>query len=261
MNDCRELEPLLAAYVDGEAGDVDRVRVDTHLQDCRCCRERLIAQRTMCDSLGTRRDQLRGTASPDLKARCRFAARSAHAGGASALPLQGSRGRLPLFRWAPLTAAATVLLAVAAVFGLGLNNKVQALAFQASLDHAKCARFNMSHQAADPAGTAEQWQRRFGWPISVPASTVKEKLELRGLRRCAVTDGQVAHIMYVWQGEPLSLYVLPQRVVGEALTHTRSVGHEAVMWSKNDRTYMLISNRPRDAALDGIAAYVRATAY
>jgi hypothetical protein len=166
-----------------------------------------------------------------------------------------------LFRWAPLTAAATVLLAVAAVFGLGLNNKVQALAFQASLDHAKCARFNMSHQAADPAGTAEQWQRRFGWPISVPASTVKEKLELRGLRRCAVTDGQVAHIMYVWQGEPLSLYVLPQRVVGEALTHTRSVGHEAVMWSKNDRTYMLISNRPRDAALDEIAAYVRATAY
>ena len=259
MNECRELEPLLAAYVDGEAHDAERVRVDAHLQDCRCCRDHLTAQRTMCESLGTRRDQLRGAASEELRARCRSAARRPDVPPAAVLP--AARMKRPLYRWVPVTAAATVALAVVAVFGLGLNNKVQALAFQASLDHAKCARFNMSHQPADPAATAQQWHRRFGWPISVPASAVKEKLELRGLRRCAVTDGQVAHIMYVWRGEPLSLYVLPERVVGEALTHTRSVGHQAVMWSKNDRTYMLISNRPRDAALDEVAAYVRATAY
>ena len=261
MNDCRELEPLLAAYVDGEAGETDRVLVDAHLQDCGGCRDRLTAQKTVCESLKARRSSLCTTASEHLKARCREAARTAHAPVPERPAPVPSRVRRPIYRWVPLTAAATVLLAVAAVFGLGLNNKVQALAFQASLDHAKCARFNMSHQAADPGVTAQQWQRRFGWPISVPASTGKEKLELRGLRRCAVTDGQVAHIMYVWQGEPLSLYVLPRRVVGESMTHARSVGHDTVMWSKNDRTYMLVSNRPRDAALDEVAAYVRATAY
>ena len=260
MNDCRELEPLLAAYVDGEAADAERGRIDEHVQACQGCRERLLAQRTICESLAARRDRLRGCASEHLKMRCRSTAQPA---AGSLPPVPGATGsrRLPFYRWVPLTAAATVLLAVAAVFGFGLNNKVQALAFQASLDHSKCARFNMSHDAADPVATAQHWQRRFGWPVSVPASVEKAGLELRGLRRCAVTDGQVAHIMYVWQGEALSLYVLPRRVVGETPTHTRSLGHEAVMWSKNDRTYMLISNRPRTAALDEVAAYVRATAY
>ena len=261
MNDCRELEPLLAAYVDGEAGDADRARVDAHIQACGGCRDRLTAQRTMCASLAARRTVLRSCASEALKARCQAAAQSArvHAGAPAVVtPIR----RLPAIRrWVPLTAAATVLLAVAAVFGLGLNNKVQALAFQASLDHAKCSRFNMPHEHADPVATAEQWQRRFGWSITVPASASQEGLELRGLKRCAVTDGQVAHIMYVWHGDPLSLYILPHGVVGETPSYTRSVGHEAVMWSKQGRTYMLVSNRRRSAALDEVAAYVRASAY
>jgi anti-sigma factor RsiW len=260
VTECRDLEPLLAAYVDGEADAAARARVDAHLQQCGCCRDRLSAQRTMCDSLAARRQTLRGCASEHLKARCRAATASSPVAVPQEKRAAPFRG-LPIRRWVPLTAAATVLLAVAAVFGLGLNNKVQALAFQATLDHAKCSRFNMAHEPADPVSTAQQWQRRFGWPISVPASATNEHLELRGLRRCAVTDGQVAHIMYMWQGEPLSLYVLPERVVGEQPTHTTSLGHGTVMWSKNDRTYMLVSNRPRDAALDGVAAYVRATAY
>lgn len=202
---------------------------------------------------------LRGCASEHLKARCQSAARQASATAADRADTVPSR-RLPVHRWMPLTAAATVLLAVAAVFGLGLNNKVQALAFQASIDHAKCSR-SMASAPADPGVTAEQWQRRFGWPITVPASASAERLELRGIRRCLVTDGQVAHLLYAWKGEPLSLYVLPERVVGEAMEHTRSLGHEAVMWSKNDRTYMLISNAPRDGTLDEVAAYVRRTAY
>jgi anti-sigma factor RsiW len=259
--DCRELEPLLAAYVDGEAGDADRARVDAHVQACRGCRDRLTAQRTMCDSLAARRTVLRGCASDHLRARCQAAAIPPHVEAGERATVTPIR-RLPrISRWAPLTAAATILLAVVAVFGLGLNNKVQALAFQASLDHAKCSRFNMPHEPADPAATAEQWQRRFGWAITVPASASSSGLELRGLKRCAVTDGQVAHIMYVWHGEPLSLYVLPERVVGETPTHTRSVGHEAVMWSKHDRTYMLVSNSPRSPALDEVAAYVRASAH
>jgi anti-sigma factor RsiW len=259
VTECRELEPLLAAYVDGEAGTADRARVDAHLQDCRSCRDRLAAQRTMCQSLTTRRAMLRGCASEHLKARCRSAATAAHPPAARPIDPTASP-RFSVRRWVPLTAAATVLLAVIAVFGLGLTNKVQALAFQASIDHAKCSR-GMSSTAADPAQTAQQWQRRFGWPITVPASAPHEQLELRGIRRCIVTDGQVAHLLYMWQGEPLSLYVLPERVVGETPEHTRSLGHDAVMWSKNDRTYMLISNRPRDAGLDEVAAYVRATAH
>lgn len=165
-----------------------------------------------------------------------------------------------LRRWVPLTAAATFVLAVAAVFAMGLTDKAQALAFQATIDHVKCSRFNMTPAAADPVAAAEHWHGRFGWPIKVPASASETRLELKAVRRCAVTDGRVAHLMYLWDGEPLSVYVLPSKVVDSAeLVHR--FGHDALIWSQNGRTYIMIGRRLREPSVDAAVAYVRANVY
>jgi hypothetical protein len=163
-------------------------------------------------------------------------------------------------RWAPLSVAASLLLAVGVVVGFGLNDKVQALAFQTTLDHVKCARFNAGSSAADPVAAARRWQTQFGWAIRVPAST-ESGLELRAVRRCAVSDGRVAHLMYSWLGEPLSVYVLPKQTLDEAAAFVRRFRHNAVMWSQNDRTYIMVTSHPRDPALDRVIAYVRTNAY
>ena len=92
------------------------------------------------------------------------------------------------------------------------------------------------------------------------ASAPDESLRLRGVRRCAVTDGRVAHLMYEWQGRPLSVYVLPADVVhGSAEVHR--FGHDAVMWSQNGRTYVVLSKGEQRPQLDRVLRYVKANVY
>ena len=243
----------MAPYVDGEAPPQSRSDVDEHLHVCGECRDDVAAQRAARDVVHARRTELCDSASPQLHARC--------AGHARVLPRPAARRPgLPLWQKLPLAAAATVVLAVAAVFALGLNDKVQALAFQMSLDHAKCARFNNSATPADPATAAQQWASKFGWPITVPPSSPPAGLELRAVRRCGVTDGRVAHLIYEWNGEPLSVYVLPTQVIGGPAEVER-FGHESVMWTQNGRTYVVLSNAPRRPELDGVVRYMKATVY
>jgi len=257
-HECRACEALLASYVDGEAPTCDCERLEKHLEACGCCRDWLGRERAAREALRARRGALRDGAPERLKMRCAaYAARH---------PAATDRGRslerAPIYRrWVPVSIAATVLLAVAAVVALGVNNKVEALAVQATIDHMKCSRFNTPPGVADPAAAARQWQARFGWPLRLPASAEDGGLTLRGVRRCAVTDGRVAHLIYSWMGEPLSVYVLPRQTLGEAAQYVRSFQHESVMWSQSDRTYIIVTGRPRDAALDGVVAHVRAARY
>lgn len=254
--DCRACEALLASYVDGEAPACDCERLEKHLEACACCRDWLGREQAARAALRARRASLRGGASEDLKARCAAYAAS----NPSTAVARG--GRAPLYRrWVPVSIAATVLLAVAAVFGLAPNSKVEALAMQATADHVKCVRFNLPAGSADPAVVARQWQDRFGWPLRLTAPSADVGLQLRGVRRCAVTEGRVAHLLYSWMGEPLSVYVLPRRTLGDAAAFVRRFRHESVMWSQNDRTYIIVTARPRDAALEDVVAHVRAAAY
>ena len=41
-----------------------------------------------------------------------------------------------------------------------------------------------------------------------------------------------------WRGEPVSLYVVPDRSDGDQI---EIVGHNAVIWSQNDNAYMLVA--------------------
>lgn len=254
--DCGACESLLASYVDGEARADDCERLEQHIETCACCRDWLVRERAAREALRARRAGLRACASEDLKARC--AAQGARTPPAAA-PRPSSHP--PLYRrWVPVSIAATALLVMAAVFGLG-PNKVEALAVQTTLDHVKCVRFNPPAGPADPVAAARRWQARFGWPLRLPESAGDAGLQLRAVRRCAVTDGRVAHLIYSWMGEPLSVYVLPERTLGNTAAFVRRFQHESVMWSQNDRTYIIVTPRPRDAALDGVVAYVRAAAY
>jgi anti-sigma factor RsiW len=267
MNECRECEPLFAPYVDGEAASCDGDRVRRHVESCACCRDALARGRLAREAVWSRRVRLRACAPDQLKARCASYAATVSSGPQQTIP-SSFLGRWapvsasPSFfrRWAPVSVAATLLLAVGVVFGLGLNDKVQALAFQTTIDHVKCSRFHAGSAPADPLVAARNWQSTFGWAIRVPASTVSG-LELRGVRRCAVTDGRVAHLMYSWLGEPLSVYVLPKRTLGEATEFVRRFRHNSAMWSQNDRTYIIVTAHHRDPALDTVIAYVRANVY
>lgn len=256
---------MLAAYVDGEAASCDCDKVKAHVAACACCRDRLVGEHAAREAIRARRGGLRASAPEELKARC--AAYAARRGGAPAgvAPFKRPADRrgvaAAVRRWAPLSLAATLVLAVATVFGFGLTDKAQALAFQTTIDHVKCTRFSLGEAAVDAHDAERQWQSRFGWAIAVPASSSGTNLELRGVRRCGVLDGAVAHVLYMWRGEPLSVYVLPKRTVGDAAQVVHRFQHNSIMWSQNDRTYIMVTPHRPDPSLDAMVAYVRATAY
>lgn len=260
--ECHNYEPIMASYVDGVAPAGDRDRIENHLEACACCRDRLARERVAHEALRARRSALRTCASEHLKARC-----AAHAARQtsplSTFSAPASR-RSVIRRWAPMSVAAALVLAVAGVFGLGVTHPAQALALQTTVDHVKCTRFHMGEGVADPVATAQQWHARFGWPLRLPTSTsgppAEPGLQLHAVRRCAVTDGRVAHLIYSYQGEPLSVYVLPKRTLGDGAQFVPRFHHETVMWSQGDRTYIIVSSAPRDS-LTRMMAYVRAAAY
>jgi anti-sigma factor RsiW len=262
-SECHQCEPILASYVDGEAPAGDRERIEKHIEVCSCCRDWLAKEQAAHDALRARRSGLRTCASEHLKARCAAFARRQPTGTASRLAPAARRPSL-VRRWAPMSLAAALVLAVAAMFGLRLSNPAQALALQTTVDHVKCARFHMPEGAADPVTTAQHWQERFGWPLRLPTTSpeppAESGLQLRTVRRCAVTDGRVAHLIYSYQGEPLSVYVLPKRALVDEAQFVRRFKHETVMWSQGDRTYIIVSSGQREG-LTRMMAYVSAAAF
>ena len=258
MKNCQDVELMLAPYVDGEAAPHDRAVVEAHIAACGCCRDRVETERAAHDVLLARRCGLRGCAPEALRSRCAAHAVGTHlAAGVLPVVFQPSQWR----QWLPLSVAATLLLAVVAVFGLGLNNRVQALAFQMTIDHVKCTRFSNASASVDRHAAEQQWSVKYGWPLRVPASSSSNGLELRAVRRCAVSDGRVAHLVYDWRGEPLSIFVLPKEAAAGSAEVVERFSHDSVVWSQNGRTYVVLARGPRHPELVGVVQYVRANVY
>jgi anti-sigma factor RsiW len=234
--------------VDGEAPVEQRVSVETHLERCPPCRVRMEEERAAHQILQARRDSLRGCASEALRARC-----AGHRHGARIGSLLARRP------WIPLSMAATLVLAVAGVFLFGLNSSVQALATQLTLDHVKCFKLGPDRAGADSAQAGREWASDQGWDIKVPENSSQQQLEFLCVRRCFVTEGRAAHLMYTWRGQPLSVYVLPTAVGhGAEREIVERFGHEAVLWSARGRTYVVLTRgKPED--LDGVVGYVKAS--
>jgi anti-sigma factor RsiW len=227
---CKDLEQFIVPFVDGLAGVEDRARVEAHLAVCPPCRDRVIAERVAHDALVAERDQLRATAPPSLRARC--AGLCAH-----------TRSR----RWIPVSIAAAAALLLA-FFWFGTTDAgTPVLAAQLTLDHVKCFKLNSQRVTGSPAALADYWRDHYGWPITVPSGADPD-LRLTGVRRCGSSDGQTAHIMYKFNGKPVSLFVA--RHAADRVRTARTVnvfGEEAVVWSTADRTYVLVGDEPRQA--------------
>ena len=256
MRSCQELEPLFAAYVDGEGSADQREAVQSHLERCSACRRAVEDERAVRAAFSSCRTRLAAHASPRLRARC--------AACACAPPawwrLAGAR-RAATHRWIPLSFAATMLLAVVVVFLFGINGGDRALAAQLAIDHVKCFQFAPDHADADPIRVVDRWKAAYGWLLTVPRSAPQEQLELLDVRRCMSTQGSSAHIMYRWHGQPLSVYVLNS--VPKSDVHVErlvsSLGEQTVMWSEAGRTYAVVGRaRPED--LTHIAHYLRESA-
>ena len=110
IRNCGDLDERLAPYVDGEATPESRRAVDAHLAACPDCRTQADAEAAARTIVRGQRDGLTASARGELRARCQAAVSSQFPGSSSQKP------RSVLRRWAPLSLAATLLLAVAGVF-------------------------------------------------------------------------------------------------------------------------------------------------
>ena len=253
MAECRDLESLFAAYVDGEAGPSDCATLDTHFRSCPACRDRVAAERMVRETVVARRGSLRVCASADLRRRCEERCRATSVRGSGVFSRKS---------WLPLSMVATLALAVAGVFLWGIGGSVEALGTQLAADHVKCFEFASPPTILpDAKALGRQWAQARGWSLKVPESDPGEQLELLGVRRCVSTEGLTAHLMYKWRGQPLSIYVLNSkyRRIGPAPQLVERFGQDEIIWSKGDRTYAVVT-RGRPSDIEQLALYVQRTA-
>jgi anti-sigma factor RsiW len=254
MANCQDIESSLAAYVDGECAALERTGVEAHLDVCPSCRARVASERATHELLRARCRDLRGCAPQALRERC-AAQRLLAAGRAGIL------GRRP---WVPLSLVATLMLATGVLFLFGWGSSVETYAAQLALDHIKCFQFPPTAVAGDVEAIGREWQAAHGWPLRVPPPSAPQHLELVGVRRCGSSEGRVAHVLYRWRGQPLSLYVLNDRVAHVADSSHDSTAHDAVrklgeqeiIWSQKGWTYAVVARAPL-ADLQQVALYVR----
>jgi anti-sigma factor RsiW len=235
MPGCREIDPLFSAYVDGEATADERALVDAHLRACPKCRHQTALQDAVRQTVRTK--LCHPCAPEDLRARCRAAAR------AGAGPFGISRSTL-----ASLSLAAAVVFIVGGVFVYSLTRlSPSVLAAQLMVDHVACFTVHESETPVDARASEERYARDYGRQIHLPRASVPG-LQLVGMRRCFCGEGAAAHAMYRLNGKAVSLYVLPD--VTRERTSPDVFGHEAVIWSRQGTTYVLIGTEPRTGLED-----------
>jgi anti-sigma factor (TIGR02949 family) len=237
MPSCRDIDPLVTPYVDGEATADQRATVDAHLSACPPCRRRAGAEAAARDSLRSR--MCRPCAPEHLRKRCRKAATAI--------------GRMTsTYSMSSLSAVAVLVIVGGGVSVYALTRfSPTVLAAQLALDHAKCFALYDSRDPIDAKNAEDQFLRAHGWRLQLPQTPPADGLELVGVRQCFCGEGPAVHVMYRHQGQPLSLYVLHD--VTRPPASTEAFGHDAVIWSKNGSTYVLLG-RESDAALQHLAA-------
>ena len=248
--DCQQIEGSLAAVVDGGAPPDEVARVARHLESCPACREAVQAQTTARAVLRARVAQLSVVAPPGLRTRIIASARAERPEAAAILSW---RGRLSAFA----AAAILVLTLGAALLPIVTERSTVVLAAQMALDHLKCFMFDGDGDGApiSKADAEATIAREYGWSASVPASAAAEGVELMAVRHCLYGDGMAAHLLYRVQGKAVSLFIMPGLVRPAA--ELRVLGHDEVVWTQGDRTYMLVADAGTTAGLARVASYLR----
>ena len=213
-------------------------------------------QRVARTVLRARAAQLSPAAPPGLRSRIAANERSAQAPvspklGESVVPGAGGFGRLSAF-----AAAAMVVLTLGAVLlPIATVRSTAVLAAQMALDHLKC--FTIEGGAGSEIIPKEQAEatlkQEFDFDVSVPPSLAGDELELLGVRRCLYGDGRAAHLI-TGCGEPVSLFVIPGLAQPR---RTALFGHDQIVWTQGERTYMLVARGGLRSDLSRVASYLR----
>jgi anti-sigma factor RsiW len=133
----------------------------------------------------------------------------------------------------------------------------QAIAAELTADHMKCLVLNAVMRTHDSVADVQADLRSgFGWTAQLPEHAEAEGLELVGSRPCLYEHGKIAHIMYRHNGVPVSIFMLPGGRQPRELVS--ALGHDAVIWSDGERTFVLIARAPR-ADVERVASFVQAS--
>lgn len=246
---CQQIEPLLASFVDGAAGREDAAAVAAHLSACPACQRSADAQASIRRVLQSQAAELSPLAPPGLRTRIAAIARDER----PALNILGWRGRLSAFA----AALVTVLVLGAALLPVMTTRSTVLLAVQLALDHLKCFTIDGdAHAAPITKQEAEAtFQREYGLTVTVPGGVEADGLQLVAVRRCLYGDGRAAHVLYRLSGEPVSLFVIPG--LSRPATELNLMGHDEIVWTQGDRTYMLISRAGDKDGLARVASHLR----
>ena len=268
MSDCKSIDPLITPYIDGDIDAADERRVDDHVRRCPPCHSRVSAERAVRELVRSRRAEMTTSGASDaLRARCaalggRAADDRSPEGSRSlkrARAVAGARG----FRRAlkPFAVAAGVVLVAGGVFLYEATDRsTRLLAAELTADHVKCFGVvnTLVGTNANAAAVEQVMSDVFGWQMHVPEQAGGE-LEFVGARPCLYARGKAAHLMYRHHGQPLSLFMLPQLARrGQPSETVNVMGHEAAVWSRDGRTYVLIAKEP-EAELEHMASVVQAS--
>jgi hypothetical protein len=240
--DCRQIEALLPPFVDGDAVEHDAARVRAHLERCGVCRGACEAQRAIRQLLRGRRDALCAAAPEGLD----FGVRSL-AGGRSSRSGLSVTGRL-----SALAAAAALVLALASALVWGTGRSSVLLATQLTLDHIKCFMIDGDdHGGHTSAAEAEvRMREQYGLTVRVPETSARDDVSLVAVRRCLSAEGVLAHVLYRYRGEPVSLFIVPGR--DTAAADVDAFGRHAQVLVRGDMTYVIVA----PARLSGVAAAI-----
>ena len=240
---CREIHRVTTPYVDADASHADLAAVERHLRRCPACQRRVAAERAARDTLKRHcHSTLFGGPPAPAALRERLA------------NLPAERVAPPASRWRQIAVAATLIGACTiSVTAILTQGSATVLAAQLVADHVKCF-FTVDHGPLDPVQVGDRLKRQYGFDVPVPAGNEALGLRLVGARRCISSDGRTAHLLYSWNGESVSLYVIPDENRPAADVHV--MGHDGRLWSRHNRTFVLVS-QAADRDLAPIVAYMQ----
>lgn len=247
--DCRQIESSLPPFLDGETDAEVSRQVQAHLESCAACAEAAAAGRIARDLLRGRAEALREPAPFGLRTRLEA-------------QLRAGRNAPPNLGWAARLAAAAAAAAVVIVCLIGLEfvpmPSAALYAAQVAIDHVRCLYLSAGAVEARAGVSIEAAVREtYGWQVRLPPTSAEHGVTMIGVRRCPVGLGPHAHVQYMVDGRPVSLYITPGRERGEH--HLETLGHVERLWSGHDRTYALVARGLTPASLDRLEAYFRAS--
>ena len=260
MPDCSRIDALVTPFVDGELPQAEQQAIAGHIAACPPCCAKVAAERSVRALIKQRRSDFGSCASPGLKARCALLAGCS----SEASVARSSSGAVPrpfVTRWrarlAPLGVAAALLLMVMGLVYQATGRSNRLLAAELTADHEKCFRLNKLLDTHDTAQDVEAAMASgFGWRMQMPDVSTHRDISVVGSRPCLYGEGTAAHIMFMQDGQPVSLFMLQRGARSEDVVEV--FGHQCRIWSEGERTFVLVA-RASTVPLEQMAAFVRTT--